>query len=296
MKNNNPFYILDVFDESDNNNSESESDKKEVVSNNNEIVKNKENSESINKKPVELIIPTEKIYERKFSNKIYDNPDLLVKRILCYNILKNGMCNYGNKCKYAHTLDEQNIDPGRKKSYDIIMGKFDLAYINLLENKELHRNFLQLTKICLQCSRNICPGGHNCKFGAINDNYQICFDDLQNGDCYKKDLCKYIHLTKRNLVPYNKLKGEKSDKYKEKNKKLYSDIIKIKTNESSPVILQSRNMRPTGTLLSDDFFSHIDTRKKSNSDSDESMESVDKVIKYLNEESIDSCDESIFEI
>src|ERR1700722_17114726 len=51
----------------------------------------------------------------------YETDDENMKKILCNNMLIRGKCNYGNKCLYAHNIYEQNVDPIRKKAYDIIM-------------------------------------------------------------------------------------------------------------------------------------------------------------------------------
>jgi hypothetical protein len=65
------------------------------------------------------------------------------KKILCNNILMYGSCGYGDKCMYAHSLSEQNIDSIRKKAYDII--KKIIPY----DPKMLKDNYLMETLIIL---------------------------------------------------------------------------------------------------------------------------------------------------
>lgn len=130
------------------------------------------------------------------------------KKILCYNFLNKKKCHYGNKCDYAHSLSEQNIDPIRKKIYNIIQSNGSLQDIDLLDDIKLYEGFLQLTKVCSLCSKGLCPGGYNCRNGAINQKYKICYEDLIAKNC-KKNNCPNIHLTKRNLIPYITQKNKK---------------------------------------------------------------------------------------
>ena len=77
-----------------------------------------------------------------------------MKKILCYNIISGKKCNYNNKCLYAHTLSEQNIDPMREFVYNILNDvKKDLSDINLIENNKLYDAFCQLTKVCTSCEK-----------------------------------------------------------------------------------------------------------------------------------------------
>jgi hypothetical protein len=123
------------------------------------------------------------------------------KKILCFNITNNKMCTYGQKCMYAHTLNEQKIDPMRHKVYTILKNHNDLSKLNLVSDKKLFDTMLQLTKICVSCIKQNCPGGYNCRNGAISTKFRICYDDLYYGRC-KRVNCESIHLTARSLVPY----------------------------------------------------------------------------------------------
>jgi len=124
-----------------------------------------------------------------------------IKMILCKNMLLDGSCHYGKNCMYAHSIDEQNVIPIRKKVYNILKSNNNLSYINLHDDTELYNTFLDLTKVCYGCSNHTCTGGYNCKNGSYNEKYVICYDDLQYGNC-RKDKCSKIHLTKRGLIPY----------------------------------------------------------------------------------------------
>lgn len=125
----------------------------------------------------------------------YDN----MKKMLCNNILTSGTCCYGDKCMYAHNLEEQNIDPLRKHAFDIIDGKE--KFTGDLD-KELAKIFLQLTVLCEDCKNNICQGGYNCKFGTLNIKYQVCVDDLRTGLCYNTS-CSCVHLSALGINPLN---------------------------------------------------------------------------------------------
>lgn len=127
-----------------------------------------------------------------------------LKKILCQNIIECGECKYGNKCLYAHNLNEQNIDYRRRIVYNIINSTDDLTFFDLRENYTTYRLLLELTKLCKDCDEGKCIGGYNCKTGACMKKYCVCLNDLNNGNC-KNAHCCMIHLTKRGLKPfYNK--------------------------------------------------------------------------------------------
>lgn len=124
-----------------------------------------------------------------------------VKRILCSNIVTKKYCSFGKKCLYAHTLEDQIIDNDRIEAYDILRNDANLEHINLVKNTSLYNVLDTFTKLCTHCLNNSCPGGYNCHRGACDKRFQICSDDMKNGDCRKYN-CSLIHLTKRGLVPY----------------------------------------------------------------------------------------------
>ena len=158
---------------------------------------------------VEEIIDMRNIKDKNSS--VYNkNISSNVKRILCTNIVTKKYCSYGKKCIYAHALDDQIIDTDRVEAYDILRSDVKLDKINLITNTSLYHIFDILTKLCQYCSNNCCPGGYNCHRGACDKQYQICSDDLKNGNCNKLN-CPLIHLTKRGLIPYH---DQQSQKYK----------------------------------------------------------------------------------
>lgn len=126
-------------------------------------------------------------------------------KILCINMIKNGYCTYGHKCVFAHSLLEQKIDSIRDKIYNIIKNKTDVSKLDLLSDKQLLKNLVEMTKTCSNCNINKCTGGYNCKYGAINKNFTICYDDLMRGKCTNLK-CISVHLTQFGLVPYNSQK------------------------------------------------------------------------------------------
>ncbi len=201
------------------------------------------------------------------------------KKILCINMLKNGVCTYGNKCMYAHSLDEQNVDYFKKKVYDIIKSD-EIINIDLSHDEKLAKIFLQMTKVCIDCKNKMCPGGYNCKYGTVDEKYKICYDDLMTGNCKNND-CNLIHLTKKGIKPiisnikYNASRSSCSGSY---NKKYFQDMTNCK-------------------IINDDFFISLNRDKNiSNYDSDnDSIESIEKIKEYLNNyDSDENCDESIF--
>jgi len=122
------------------------------------------------------------------------------KKILCKNVNTNKKCIYGNKCLYAHSLDEQNVDPIRKTAYEMIKEEKNLSEVDLSKNKNIYNTLLSLTKICPHCEEGKCTGGYNCKHGACDKKYVICVMDLNKGKCNGQ--CGKIHLTKKGLISY----------------------------------------------------------------------------------------------
>lgn len=123
------------------------------------------------------------------------------KKILCFNVTNGKQCTYGSKCMYAHSLNEQKIEPMRHKVYTILRNNNDLSKLNLINDSKLFNTMLQLTKVCMMCVKKICPGGYNCRNGAISTKFRICYDDLVYGNC-KRQNCYCIHLTARHIIPY----------------------------------------------------------------------------------------------
>ena len=188
---------------SDNSDNDGDNNGDNVVINNiniNDISKLKYNKEHIYKPP---------IYKNSF-NKFKDNKDNKFdkikkynqKKILCQNYITYNSCTYGNKCSYAHNLNEQNIDPLRKQILDLITNQSDLSYItkNLKQYKILTNELLIFTKLCEQCILHKCIGGYNCKNGSCKKEYLICYEDLNYGSCKNLE-CTKIHLSKRNMKP-----------------------------------------------------------------------------------------------
>ena len=129
------------------------------------------------------------------------------KKILCYNILNKKICSYGDKCLFAHNLKEQIINKNKKKIIDMILNDNNLAYFNICEDDDFYKELLVFTVRCNKCYENICNGGYNCKNGVCCDSLLICKDDLITGKCKNNVINKYccngIHLTEKNLIPYN---------------------------------------------------------------------------------------------
>lgn len=207
------------------------------------------------------------------------------KTVICFNMINNKKCPYGNNCVYSHSLKEQKLYPLREKAYNILNTNGSLSHIDLIANQKLYESLVQLTKVCISCSKDICPGGYNCRYGAINNKYRICYDDLVYGNC-KKQNCFLIHLTKRGLVPYIKQKNTSSPEISTSSDTLTNKPLDSKKIKKEIDIFQK--LFNNSTILS----KHLGN-KTSDIDSDsEVYEDVDKMIDYFNDTNSD--DESIF--
>nr|QBK88956.1 MAG: zinc finger C-x8-C-x5-C-x3-H type protein [Mimivirus LCMiAC02] len=234
-------------------------------------------------------------FNKRLSNRETSNK----KRILCYNILHDKSCKYGIKCDYAHGLNDQIKDPIRDKVYNMLKENIDMRSIDLIHDKELYNTLIVLTRVCKECSKNLCPGGHNCRIGALNEKYRICYDDMMFGTCSRGE-CKYIHLTNKGLIPYIIQKKIYDNKFRPNKfgwnilKQVTNNVINknnntnIRNNEHMKMNKNMINNILDGSLLTDKILrSYLDNDKLDNSedyDSDDlftedfKMEMVDNYI------------------
>lgn len=130
-----------------------------------------------------------------------------VKKLLCYTIVNGYECSYNDNCMYAHHIDEQTKEPLRQYIYDMITTMEDLSEINLYENTKLFNELKIYTKECRNCILSKCAGGYNCKYGVCFKKLKICYDNLVYGKCMNivnnMRCINGIHLTEKNLIPYN---------------------------------------------------------------------------------------------
>ena len=176
------------------------------------------------------------------------------KKILCKNININGRCIYNNKCLYAHTLEEQNIEPIRAIAYSMIKKKNDLSHIDLSKDKHLYNHLHSLSKVCQHCNEGSCTGGYNCKHGACDKIYVVCQTDLNKGTC--EGACGKLHLTSKGLMPYG---------------------VSIVKNLKTKITI------PKATVINEDFF-----KKLSQNIAKTDSESVQKsVMRFVRKESDD---------
>lgn len=192
---------------------------------------------------------SKQIYYQKIPIKFFGNQ----KKILCNSVInKISECSYGNKCIYAHSIYEQNIDENKKFIYQIILDEnlMDLININGPKKWQIYTGLINSTKYCklkdgLLCSgvEKKCNGGLNCKYGVHFNTFKICRCDLLMGQCSNdiieinvdktlvdkvggvKSPDKYLgcmnghHLTMRGLIPFLKLIL--------KNKKDTNDVLEL---------------------------------------------------------------------
>lgn len=209
------------------------------------------------------------------SYKVFKNSEILTeqstfkkktdknfKRMLCRNVIKDGVCDYSTKCKYAHSFSEQIIDSHRKQAWDILLSSNSLENVDLQKNYKLYQTLDEFTNLCSQCVACDCIGGYNCDHGVFDKKYQICKQDLNYGNC-KNQNCSLIHLTHRGLKPWFSKQKEQQ-------------IMNLQTIK--------------GTLLSEKFFS---VNKNSVIQDDETLSNFTNSSDENNDYEND-CDKSIF--
>jgi len=141
------------------------------------------------------------IFEERTLSPAKDDINTNKKSILCKNMIQTGKCPYGNLCNFAHNLEEQRVNPERKRIYGLIKNNASLHNLNLVNRQIDFKVFANLTQACPDCVEKKCLGGYNCKRGAFSEEYVICYDDFYYGNC-KKMQCSKKHLTLREFVPY----------------------------------------------------------------------------------------------
>lgn len=232
--------------------------------------------------------------KKKFVQKEAKNK----KKLLCTNIIHSGSCCYGQKCMYAHSLSDQQIDPIRKKAYDLLFSSNNLSHINFQNDVQLYRSLRDLTNYC---NKEYCTGGYNCKHGVCgieNKKYIVCIKDLDYGDCSDKH-CKFVHLTLRGLKPF--YHGYSSTICSTIETNNYANIKNIKNNlnnQSNNIIL---NINDNSNDNSNDYISDMlsdvlsDDSISSTTSSDTKINSINQIYSTNSTNSEDECDESIFE-
>ena len=204
------------------------------------------------------------------------------KRVLCFNILNRGNCPYGEKCAYAHHLDEQQTDSIRVQAYDIIRGTQRLDHLDLVANNKLYHTLKQLCSLCPSCAKGYCPGGYNCTYGAYCKQTQLCKRDLMEGGCIGS--CDKVHLTTRGLKPYtiqinrggDKDKGRKLRRFARQNKPHFRTYFaKSRRSINRPPV--------KGVQLSENYFRTNPQKLTDDTDSDISMddEELERIKQFL---------------
>ena len=151
------------------------------------------------------------------------------RRLLCFSVINSIRCKYGNNCTYAHSLEEQEVDPERWDSYRTILAH-DLSEID----GDTYQNLLPYANLCDGCSKSCCTGGYNCRNGSCCKSFKLCKNDFLTGGCVNELIVisfsdelkeKFriadniylgcdngLHLTERSMIPYNRYLYQKDDK------------------------------------------------------------------------------------
>lgn len=203
--------------------------------------------------------PKKEISVNKPSNVTYDAPPApyvrgittvgKIKIVLCDNILKNGRCKYGDRCRYAHSLSEQKMDINRQYIVNRLRNKkLKFDDIDFKTNPYYYDILNIFTKMCEGCIKKTCAGGLNCKYGSPLQELVVCASDLKTGKC-EDTKCKLQHLTERGLV-CNKIEeteveeDTKSDKLESTDK-----ILRLTEEIAQPVIT---GVRECNNVIIDD--------------------------------------------
>lgn len=259
-------------------------------------IKQNDNEKTKPKSPNEIKKPKDIVYRsvpiHQYQQPVDNSNHRSHKRILCYNILGRGVCGYGDSCVYAHSLEEQHIDPAKKRCIDLLLQEnSSFKDITIEHDRELYDNLLRLTRKCSTCEQKNCAGGYNCKYGACDDSIYVCLDDFNNGMCTNPN-CKAIHLTKRGLIPYlmqTKTFYEFKNNFDRKNRleEKFEPIHDYNPNHGNTkttnddVVHDSRESQfPQGVTLDELLLKHKNRRRCINENKDDSDSDDTNVISF----------------
>jgi len=166
-------------------------------------------------------------------NTPYTKEQISGRKLLCRLMTAHKYCNRGPDCAYAHTLREQELEPGRLIAIRMMLDcslacpedQIDLVY----------HEALSMCRLCDSCVKKECTGGYNCYNGACHRDLLVCCDDIFAGSCenelYQDSLPKVAsrffqediqprmrcisgyHLTSDTLLPYNDYVRLKCNQY-----------------------------------------------------------------------------------
>jgi hypothetical protein len=217
------------------------------------------------------------------------------KRLLCFSVIKGDACTYGDRCTFAHTLNEQIINIDKIYIYQIILDNNLMNFYSLTNPKtdDIYHQLLFYTHVCPKCISRVCMGGYNCKYGTHTPHLKICKNDLLTGECINKTIDidvdegifekitdiqkseKYVgcinghHLSSRNMVPYYTYVSKKEAS----NKTTYQSVRYIDINHINRLLRQgswkNNNYNKDGSSDStDDDFNEWFKEKCSSSSED----------------------------
>ncbi len=212
------------------------------------------------------------------------------KRMLCKNINNPKGCPWGNKCRFAHELSEQKIDPIRHKVYTILRNTNDLSHLDLVNDSTLYETLKELTNLCPKCVKHKCSGGYNCRNGALSSRFRICLLDLQSGSC-SNSTCSNIHLTRRGLIPFN---VQNKPEFDVPETAWANAPPAIFLPERKPIVKFVRTQEPSdipGILLNDKYMSD----HYGGCESESSDENFEAERRFLNDLDTDMVNRSIFD-
>ena len=245
----------------------------------------------------------------KLSTEVYTVPyrptHCNEKRLICFSILNNEKCCYGNNCTYAHSLCEQIIDEDKKFIYQIILDKNLMNFFSMTNPKteEIYKNLLFLSHMCENCKSKKCTGGFNCRNGVCDFSLKLCKNDLLTGECLNKVININVdptiiaklnfnnfedngtyqgcinghHLTNRGLLPYYKFVHQKESSRKNKYQSVrYIDISPLnkifKNNYSSGFNNESNYCSDSESSTDEEINSWFQKKNEYTTDSDDDDE------------------------
>jgi hypothetical protein len=219
-------------------------------------------------------------------------------------MIENGSCDYQSKCMYAHSIDEQNIEPIRKLANEIVESNQDLSDYDRIKDKELYKTFLDMSRICENCVNNKCTGGKNCKHGIKDKTKLICETNLKFGNCSDLD-CKKTHLSNRGLKSMYVIhrREHHTENHFERyrvDKSNYKDKLYIDSEQDGISVSGSFLRSPfIGKLLNDNYINLLATLDKVNKisyndENENNDENDDDNLSVKSNISNNECDLSIF--
>lgn len=103
------------------------------------------------------------------------------KKLMCRSMTAHKYCIRMHDCSYAHTLEEQQLDPAKLLTIQLMLNREMIHPVHQIDR--IYQESLSMSRLCDGCHNGDCTGGYNCRNGACHRELLVCCDDIYNQSC-----------------------------------------------------------------------------------------------------------------